>query len=320
MFKSIYDSKRFRYIDRNIDSHKWFDRVSNRELLPKTACFFSDNLDVYIDTSDGVNEDLQSQEYIGRALKCIDISRGKKILFFKSAYSKKWSNNIDELLKKNNGKLLPFFKWSFNDNFYNHTVKNIQSLREKTLSSTPNLDLGLFADFSKTYEYPKSAQDCQFISWEDVNKFKLYHIFGLETSANTGYTEIRSREKILSKLKNSNFNFFHGSLSYKQYMEKSIDCKIVLNPPGIGEYTSRMMDQTAIGNLIVLRKNSYDNAISWKDYIPEIDFSEPNWEEKIDFLIANRRHWMEKGKFYFDNFWSPNSVFNYLVGEIEKNM
>ena len=123
--------------------------VQNQEIIPKTACFFSENLDVYIDTSDGVNDDLQIQEYAARAIKCTLISQGKRFLFFKCAHSNKWSSNIKKVVESSNGKVIPFFKWSFNDNFYNHVASNISSIRSKPTQASSNIDLGLFADFNK---------------------------------------------------------------------------------------------------------------------------------------------------------------------------
>lgn len=317
MFKGFYDKARFAYIHQEIDQSDLFS--SNfTEIIPKTACFFSEDLDVYIDTSDGVNDDLQIQEYCGRMLSCIKMSSGKKFLFFKSAYSNRWSKNIESLAADNNGKVVPFFKWSFNNYFYDHVQNNTAALRLKSATNNSNLDIGLFADFNKSYRYPKSSVNDNRVSFNDIEKFGLQDILGEDKTIEKDFYKINARETLLAKIKESNFSIYHGALSYPDYIAKSLNCRSVLNPPGVGEYTSRMFDQTAIGNLIVLRKNSYDNGVSWKDYIPEVDFSNENWQDEFSSVIENRDEWRKKGMFYFDNIWSPSNVFSFLEQEIEK--
>ena len=230
MFKSFYNTKRFRYIDSNLRENKLF-KYSGNEIIPKTACFFSDDLDVYIDTSDGVNDDLQIQEYCGRILSCIRASSGKRFLFFKAAHSKVWSKNIEVLAEENNGSVLPFFKWSFNDNFYRYTLPNLTEIRNKKVDKKH--DIGLFADFSKNYQYPKPSTSDARISWSDHSKFKLGG-----SSANNGDYEIRSRPNVLSKVEKSKFSVFADILPYKLYVEISSECNTVLNPPGIGKLLS----------------------------------------------------------------------------------
>ena len=146
MFKAFYDFKRFRYIHSLISNHEMFD-ATNTTLIRKTACFFSDKLDVYIDTSDGVNDDLGIYEYCARMLRCIQISKGKRFLFFKAAHSNIWSKNLESLAKDNNGEVIPFFKWSFNDSFYSHMLPSIKKLRKMSIESDADYDIGMFADF-----------------------------------------------------------------------------------------------------------------------------------------------------------------------------
>ena len=84
----------------------------------------------------------------------------------------------------------------------------------------------------------------------------------------------------------SKFNFFHADkLNYEDFILKSIECLININPPGIGEYTSRMFDHSFLGLPVVMRKTSYDFGISYKEYFPQIDFRITNWESKIDDVL-----------------------------------
>ena len=125
---------------------------------------------------------------------------------------------------------------------------------------------------------------------------------------------------MLDKIKCSSLSTFHGTLSYADYLEKSIICKSVLNPPGVGEYTSRMFDQTAIGNLIILRKNTYDQGHSWKDYIPEVDFSSEDWENEYASILDERILWCQKSNYYYNTFWTSKAIFDFLVFEIKKEL
>lgn len=317
MFRAIYDFKRFGYIHREFENSGLIDSKPG-EIIPKTACFFSSDLDVYIDTSDGVNDDLEINEYCGRILACVNLSAGKKFVFFKSAYSPRWSKNIEKVAADNNGTVVPFFKWSFNPDFYQYTIANLDQLRSRVNNANPTLDLGLFADFNKKYTYPKPSINDPRVSFNDIDKFGLQGALGVERSLLRNYYQIDSREKILNLVADSNYTVYHGSLPYEDYMTKSLFCKAVLNPPGVGEYTSRMFDQTAVGNLVVLRKSSYDNGISWKKYIPEVDFSSDDWQDQLGVILENREEWRAKGVFYFDKIWSPSSIFRYFTDKISE--
>ena len=189
-------------------------------------------------------------------------------------------------------------------------------MRNSVLASQKTIDVGLFADFNKTYRYPKPSSNDPRVSWSDIEKFNLQGSLGVDTTMFKDHYSINSREDILNVLERSELTTYHGTLPYEQYIQKSIECTIVVNPPGIGEYTSRMFDQTAIGNLIVLRKNSYDNGISWKDYIPEIDFSSDTWKEDLASIKDDSVEWQQKGMYYFENCWSPSAVVSYFRDKI----
>ena len=84
MFKLYYYRTRFSYIDNELRS-TGLVQYSGSEKVKKTATLYGKDLNVYIDTSDGVNEDLESNEYCGRVFKIIEETKGKPFLFFKSA-------------------------------------------------------------------------------------------------------------------------------------------------------------------------------------------------------------------------------------------
>jgi|GEM_PF-3628210 hypothetical protein len=313
MFFAYYDFKRFRYIHEEMMNSGLFV-FSGPEKIRKTGCFYGEKINVYIDTSDGVNEDLEINEYCGRIIRVIEDSAGKPFLFFKAAYSFEKSKSIVDLAEKNNGKVIPFFKWSFNDDFYSYLLPNKDSLRQESSKIKKAYDVGIFAGL-KEYEYPKPNIKNKLVAWSD------YRNFGLGTPEDTGYFQINSRKKLFSEIKSSNLKLFQvDKISYKDYINKSLECATILNPPGMGEYTSRMVDQGVLGKCIVLRKTSYDQGHSWKNYIPEVDFNSEEWILEYQKIIDDSEEWAEKCKYYFENFWTPNAIVDYLIDNIEKNI
>jgi|TARA_R110000851_G_scaffold42318_1_gene105283 hypothetical protein len=289
-------------------------------LIPKTACFFSDTLDVYIDTSDGVNDDLQIQEYCGRIMSCVRMSKGKKFLFFKCSHSPKWSKNIEKIAEDNNGQVIPFFKWSFNEDFYSHTWANRENLREKVDKSDPVFDLGLFANFSKQYQYPGPSENDPRVSCKDINKFSLQDMLGEEKSTSGAVYLMNTRLEMLEDLKKTGLMLSVAHNPYKSYIDLSVNCTAVMNIPGVGEYTSRLFDQTAIGNLIIMRENSYDQGHSWKEYIPSVDFNSPDLTSELKSILESRDLWREKSRYYFDNMWSPKAIFDFFSDHIARSL
>jgi len=312
MFNAFYCKQRFRYLDKDLQD---WDSImyAGHERINKTASFIGNNLNFYIDTSDGVNEDLKIKEYCGRIKKIISECNGKSFLFFKSAYSQKWSKNIEELAMKNNGKVIPFFKWSFNNNFY----KFVYGKRDKLIAkykNTPKLyDVGYFCSLNK-YSYPKPSSSDPLVSWSDHEKF------GIRGNSNdTGVYYNLSRMNIYNIIKQSKFSIYNpGKVSYEDYIKESFKCKTIVNPPGIGEYTSRMFDQSYLGNCIVLRSTSYDNCLSWKSHFKEIDFYDQGWEEKMENIINNYKNLGNLANDYFENHWSSTAICNYLKSHVIK--
>ena len=207
-------------------------------------------------------------------------------------------------------------KWSFNQNFYNYLVPNRKRLIEKNKSTTKNFDIGFFAGL-KPYDYPKPNAADPSISWRDFNNF------GLGSPENTGDYWVESRKnllEIISNTQNEKLKVNHKMMNYTDYINESLACKTILNPPGIGEYTSRMFDATFLGKCVVLRKSTYDNGLSWKNYIPEIDFGSDNWQSDYCKILDNLTEWEEKSLFYFENFWSPASVWNYFIENVKAEL
>lgn len=317
-FKGHYNIRRFKYLHKDLTNSGFVD-YEGPEKIKKTGCFYGDQLNFYIDTSDGINEDLQIYEYCGRILKVIEDSAGKPFLFFKSAHSPKWSSNIAKLAEENGGKVLPFFKWSFNDNFYSYLLPNKNFLLSQKSEGKQVHDVGMFAGLDP-YAYPNPSKYNNLIGWGD------HETFGWSTPAwagfpiDTGTQPIHTRKELFDTINNSRFDLLHASLSYKEYINYSLKCKTILNPPGIGEYTSRMMDQCCLGNCIILRKTSYDQGNSWKDYLPEVDFKKDGWEDEFQKIIDAREEWCEKARDYYENYWSSCAIIEYLTAELLKRV
>ena len=312
-FDLYYSKKRFDYIDKSLRSVDGFNYAGG-EKIKKTACLYGVNINVYIDTSDGVNDDLEIQEYCGRMHQIIKDSNGKPFLFFKSATSNVWSSNIIDMARKNKGKVHPFFKWSFNNDFYNHVFNNRESFIAQNAKVKKEYDVGIFCGL-KPYQYPKPSSSNSSISWSDHEKFGVPG-----ESENTGFYTNDSRKVLCDQLQSSNLKVLHlEKVSYLDYLKESFKCKTIFNPPGMGEYTSRMVDQTYLGGCVFLRKNSYDNGYSWKDYIPEIDFKSKDWEKTLRHVIDNYKFHGMRCKEYFDNFWTPEAIVSYLIETIKQD-
>ena len=313
MFLANYDIKRFKYIHEELTKVESFI-YSGGEKLPKTATFCGKDLNFYIDTSDGVNESLGINEYCGRIIKIVEETKGKPFLFFKSAFSPEWSKNIVRMAEENNGKVVPFFKWPFNHSgFFNYLLPNRADIIKKKSVSKKYLDIGYFGglDTSK-YDYPKPNLGNQLVSWSDYKKF------GIGLGGDTGHYKNKSRKYLYDKFKDSEFSVFQGTMNYQDYINKSLQCKTTFNPPGVGEYTSRVLDQCFIGGTIVLRKTSYDQGHSWKEYLPEVDFEKEDWQSDYQKIINNYEEWGEKALYYYEKFWTPQAIVEFLVEKVEE--
>ena len=187
MFKAHYDDTRFRFINKDLILSSLIEKVGG-EKIKKTGCFYGKEFNFYIDTSDGVNEDLRISEYCGRILRVIEDCQGKRFLFFKAAHSPRWSCDIESLAEQNNGKVIPFFKWSFNDSFYRNVFGKREQLIVKLGEITKEYDIGYFCGLG-SYSYPKPSSAEPLISWPD---HKYFGIPG--SSVDTGYYSNNSRK------------------------------------------------------------------------------------------------------------------------------
>lgn len=311
MFKAYYDRRRFSYWEEALLTSGAI-QYRGRSHLKKTACLYGTHFNVYIDTSDGVNEDLRQQEYCGRIKYIIEECHGKPFLVFKSAYSPVWSRAIASLAEAHGGRVVPFFKWSFNDEFYRYTRPRRADLQKEAAAAIATWDIG-FGAHLKPYYYPNADRVDSLVSWRDQSAF------GFGVGYDTGSTAVATRQKLHDLLRGSRFRFWHRAKSaYPDYLKASFSWRAVLNPPGIGEYTSRMFDHCYIGQCVVLRRSSYDFGSSYKSFLPEVDFSDATWETALAAVLDDASVWAEKARYYFDHYWTPHALTTYFLQKVEE--
>ena len=309
-FIAYYDFNRFYYISEVLKSTFKLNN-NNKTLINKTACFFGDKFNFFIDTSDGVNENLGIKEYCGRIMKIIEECEGKPFLHFKTNFSPKYSSNNQIISEKHNGKTIGCFVWCFREGYYNYVLPNLKTLRTQNSNVLKAYDIGFMGNLSN-YTYPKPNAENPYVSWDD------YRVYGIGSPLNTGQFNFNPRKDIYEKLI-LYFNVFRGEgYSFEDYISESFKWKICLNAPGIGEFTARAFIHSALGQPILFRKNTYDNPVSWKEYWPEVDFSSYNWKETVENIISNYKDWSEKSIYYYHTYLNPQSIVKYIKEEIMK--
>tara|TARA_R110000782_G_scaffold267173_1_gene362326 strand:- start:1585 stop:2559 length:975 start_codon:yes stop_codon:yes gene_type:complete len=314
-FQCYYDQNRFLPLHKKITGRTNY-KHSGPEIVRKTACFLSEKFNVFVDSSDGVNEDLPVNEYCGRMTKIVK-SFNKPFLYFKCNSSINKSADIKNMAASHGGKLLPFFMWNLhsqNPKFYTEIIPNQKLWIEKNKKTKKQIDI-LYAAVSKLYEYPKPCITDNKIPWSDFKNFGVGH------PQDTGWFHMNTRDEIydrLSKANNYTIERFQKKLEYIEYMKSSLRFKLQFCPPGVGEYTCRIFNSAAIGQTVLLRKSTYDFYDSWKNYFPEVDLKNQDFESKIVKIIDNYEDWNEKALEYFETSLSEKRLIEVFEKEIVK--
>ena len=314
MFKAYYNKNRFPFLNEKNGKTNLFKHVGG-EVLRKTAILTSDKFNVFVDSSDGINEDLPINEYCGR-IKVIVKNFNKPFLYFKCNHSKERSADIEKIAKDNRGKVLPFFIWNLhsqNPKFYTEVLPNRSYWIEKNKNTEIKYDI-MYAAAEKVYDYPKPNLFDSQVAWTDHKNF------GIGSPEDTGWFEMHTRANIckhLESLKNVSFKRL-DKMDYMTYMNETLKFKTQFSPPGVSEYTCRLFDSAAIGQCAILRKNSYDFYDSWKSYLPEVDIKNSNVENNIIKIIEDYKTWGAKALFYFENSLTSKRIFEVFNLEIEK--
>jgi hypothetical protein len=311
MYKGYYNDNRLKFIHSELINSGEIVKTGE-SIIRKTGTFFGPDLNFYIDTSDGVNEDIGINEYCGRILQIIADCHGKPFLMFKTSFSEEKTSEIIDIARKNNGDVVPFFIFSYHLNFYDIFLNNKEKYIEENKNTVKEHDIGFYANLGNYY-YPKPDIKCPNVSCEDFKHF------GFGSGQNTGYFEIKTRSNLYVKLINSRFDFAHkDKVDYESFLHDSCKWKVCLAPPGCGEYSSRILEHSALGQCVVLRKASYDNAISWNEYFPQIDFEAENWEDELQKIVDNYQYWGQRAKEYYDSVYQPKLMVKYIFDEIDK--
>jgi len=313
-FKTFYNPNRFIPLHPHISSNNLFE-IAGGEIIRKTACFFSERFNVFIDSSDGINEDLPINEYCGR-IKLITKNFDKPFLYFKCNYSEQRSKDIVSIANENGGKVLPFFIWNLysqNPKFYSEVLPKRKEWMDKFKSTEKCNDI-LYAAAKKVYDYPKPNILDKSIAWSDHKNF------GLGSPQDTGWFEMHTRDNILEKMKSfKKIKFNHrDKMEYLDYVNEMTKNRAQFSPPGVSEYTCRIFDSAFLGQCSILRKNSYDFYDSWKNYIPEVDLNAKDCESTLVDIIENYKEWGEKAAYYYDNHLSPQNMMSVFMKEVQK--
>ena len=309
-FKAYYSEARFRYISPGLESSFRLQRSKN-EIIKKTAVFLGDKFNFFIDTSDGINEDIGRKEYCGRIIRIVQDYPEKPFLYLKTNHSPFYSSTIADIGAQHNGTVMPCYIWTFRPGYYDHIIPNLKELRLRVIKEKKKFDVGFMGGIDP-YRYPKPNYTNPLVAWTDYKDFKI------GSPVPTGYYEISSR-KVLYDLLRTQTNFFYGNgKPFVEYIKNSVEWKVCFNPPGIGEFTARAFIHSALGQPVFLRKNTYDNPISWKSFWPEVDFGLNNWSVRVEEVVEQYREWGEKSMYYFENHLQPQHIVKYIVEEVEK--
>lgn len=312
-FDCYLDQRRFWFILPVIAKSGMIDRVFP-EKIRKTGCFYSEKLNIYIDTSDGIASDFGVPEYCDRILRCVEDSKGKPFLYFKPWYSPTLCEPIEKVARENNGKVIPFMYWADWDHFIHGIWPNRKELFEKNRNTKKLYDVGACVRAEKRI-IPKPSRFDSRISW------KGYNWFGFGPAEDTGYYEHQARVKIDKLLKSSDLSYDHISgVDFNEYVDKSMSWKTLIDMPGIACVSHRMFENGWLGQCVVLCKNDVDFPYSWKEYYPEIDFKEDGCIDKLHTIIENHEEWSNKITYYLETYCTPLKIGNYFLTKVNEEL
>ena len=311
MFLASYSRPRFRYLDRELRRTlgvRWQGDSSIR----KTGCFYGPDFNWYIDTSDGINEDVLILEYTGRMRRVIEDAAGKPFLFFKCIASPERTRPLVELAERHNGQVIPFMQWPHNREWFGQRRlrRRLAAQRRQTVKQHA---VGMAASLTP-YQYPQPDQAEPTVSWKDR------HNFGIGAGVDTGSFTIDTRRNLHEQLRASSLDYYHTEKTpYRQYLQASLNWQAVLCPPGMGEYTQRIFDHGFTGQCMILRKSSYDFGLSWKPWLPEINFMSKDWQQHLQTVVDDFKLWEEKALQYFTQALTPGALVAFLQEKLAQS-
>jgi len=310
-FDACLDPSRFWFILEELYKADIIDNFYH-ETIRKTGCFYSKKFNVYIDTSDGINDDYGLQDPCERILAIVKETRGKPFLFFKNYYSPTLCSNIEKVASENNGKVIPFFYWDHSDSFRYYEWSIRKELTKKSKMAKKIHDVGMCARIEK-YKCPLPSMYDPRISWKGAEWFGLY------PAKDMGYVEIDTRLEFFEKFLKSRFNFHHiTNVPFEKMLDESMKWKAVFDPPGNANVSFRMLEHGWLAQCVILRKSDVDFAVSWKPYFPEVNFKVSNWEDQIGTILSEKEEWGEKSLHYLETYCNPKYIVDYFVQTINE--
>jgi len=311
-FDAFLDPGRFWFLLQEMDASLNIDSF-NPERMRKTGCFYGDSLNFFIDTSDGINSDFNIKEYCDRILKIVEECKGKRFIFFKNFYSQDLCSEMIKVAEENNGIVVPFFHWSQEPDFMYKLWPNRHNIISAQKQFKKEYDVGFCSSLEKV-ENPLPSEIDPRISWVG------YNWFWNKNTKDTGSDFVSTRKDMFDLFNNSRFKFYHNNkLPFEEYLKESFKWKTTFSPPGVGEYSLRMFTHGWLGQCVFMRKNTYDFASSWKEYIPEVDFKSKNWEDDLQSIIDNHEEIGDKIRYYLETFCNPKKIVDYMSATIEEN-
>ena len=309
-FKVFLDTTRFGYLLPELEKVFKIRRI-RREVLRKTAVFVGEKFNLFIDTSDGVNEDLGIKEYCGRIIRVVTDYPDKPFLYLKSNFSPSLSSTIVGIANAHGGRVEPTFIWTFRPGFYDHILPNLAFLRNEAKSGGKVFDLGFMGNMAP-YRFPKPNLLNPLVAWSD------YSLFGIGSPVSTGYFEVNTRQVLCDELAAKTRFFLSDGEPFEEYVANSFRWKVCLNAPGIGEFTARAFIHSALGQPVLFRANSYDNPVSWKESWPEVNFKKTDWPTAVTNIVDRYEEWGEKSLEYFETNLRPAKIVKQIVDSVEK--
>ena len=150
-FDCYINPEMFGYIIPHLHASGILNSINYRERIRKTACFYGENFNVYIDGSDGHSIEWGTQDPCERILWIVKDTGDKPFLFFKNWYDPTVCRDIQKVVDENNGKLIPFKFWNYYS-YFNSYWKNRNSFAIQNKNTSKTIDIGVAASAKKYYD------------------------------------------------------------------------------------------------------------------------------------------------------------------------
>lgn len=313
-FDAFISSYEFGYIIPELQKSGILKSLTMENKIRKTASFYGENFNVYIDGSDGHASEYGTGDPCERILWVVKDTGDKPFLFFKNWYSPSMCVEIEKVASENNGTVIPFMYWG-QFPYFQSIFNNRNSLSLQNKNTTKTVDIGIPFE-QKNYYDPKRSKFDSRMSW------KGYGLFGHGPEVDTGMNEHSLRISIVDKIKNQNqYTYEHiFGVPWNKMLDSSMKWKLIYDIPGVSSVTHRMFEFGWLGKCVVLTKNDIDFPYSWKDYYPEINYNSDTWEDDLGEILENHEKWGDGIKYYLETYCTPEVIVNYMIEKIDQGV